>query len=70
MLRKCRQVLRLEALWLQDVQYQFTYGLREEVFENFKMFLKYSRVKNARKLQQYDKFVRRAKSIVEESRLR
>ena len=70
MLRKLKQVLKLESLWLAEVRYQFTYGIREDVFEAFKMYKKYSKVKYNRKLTKYIGFMHQLRLKVEQSRLR
>ena len=65
-----RQVLKFESLWLKEVRYQFAFGLREEVFDCLKMYLKYRRVQNARKMTKYAALQRQLNQIVEDSRLR
>ena len=70
LLTKMRQVLKFEARWLKEVRYQFAFGLREEVFDCMKMFVKYKRVMNARKMTKGAAFLRQLKRLVEDSRLR
>ena len=58
---KMCHVLSLETLWLKQVRYEICIGLREDVFNNFKSYVKYCKTKRLIRYNRYASFFEEAK---------
>jgi hypothetical protein len=54
---KTRRVLLLEAQWMAQVRYEFSVGLREEVFAAWIRFVKYRTIKRNSCANRYSLFL-------------
>ena len=69
-LDRIQRVLHSEAAWLDQVRYELSVGMREEVINAWKLYVKYQRVRRNRVMNQYSLFLLVLQRKVDQARVK